>query len=600
MDRHVRNFCIVAHVDHGKSTLADRLLEITGTLTKYQMKDQVLDAMDLEREKGITIKSHPVTMDYTAKDGQRYRLNLIDTPGHVDFSYEVSRSLAACEGAILVVDAAQGIQAQTLSNYILARDGGLRIIPVLNKIDLPGAYPDKIAEELSILLEVEIDSILRISAKSGIGVEEVLERVVRDVPPPTGHASGPARALVFDSIFDQYRGVVVYVRVKDGTLKAGNKILFMATETVYYEVLEVGVFKPAWTPKPVLHAGDVGYVIANIKNVADARVGDTITSAEHPAAEPLPGYRPMKPMVFSGVYPVATEDYENLKEALGKLRLNDAALSYEPETSVALGFGFRCGFLGPLHLEIVQERLEREYGLDIIATVPNVRYEVMDTKGEVFFVESPVAMPDPHVIEEISEPFVKVTILVPNEYLGNIMQLTQDRRGIYKEMEYLDTERVRLVYEVPLTEIILDYYDKLKSLSRGYATMDYEYIGYRPSEVVRMDIRLNDEPVDALSVIVHKDKAYEWGRAVAAKLKELIPKQMFQIAIQAAIGSKIIARETIGAMRKNVTAKCYGGDITRKRKLLEKQKEGKKRMKQLGTVQVPQEAFLALLKVERG
>jgi GTP-binding protein LepA len=599
MDRHVRNFCIVAHVDHGKSTLADRLLEITGTLTKYQMKDQVLDAMDLEREKGITIKSHPVTMEYTAKDGQRYRLNLIDTPGHVDFSYEVSRSLAACEGAILVVDAAQGIQAQTLSNYLLARDGGLKIIPVLNKIDLPGAYPDRIAEELSVLLEVEIDSILRISAKSGLGVEEVLERVVKDVPPPAGHASGPARALVFDSIFDQYRGVVVYVRVKDGTLKAGNRVLFMATEKVS-EVLEVGIFKPAWTPKPVLHAGDVGYVIANIKNVADAKVGDTITSADHPAEQPLPGYRPMKPMVFSGVYPVATEDYENLKEALGKLALNDAALSYEPETSVALGFGYRCGFLGPLHLEIIQERLEREYNLDIIATVPNVRYEVMDVRGNVFFVESPVAMPDPHEIEEISEPFVKVTILVPNEYLGNIMQLTQDRRGIYKEMEYLDTERVRLVYEVPLTEIILDYYDKLKSMSRGYATMDYEYIGYRPSEVVRMDIRLNDEPVDALSVIVHKDKAYEWGRAVAAKLKELIPRQMFLIAIQAAIGSKIIARETIGAVRKNVTAKCYGGDITRKRKLLEKQKEGKRRMKQLGTVQVPQEAFLALLKVERG
>jgi GTP-binding protein LepA len=599
MDRHVRNFCIIAHVDHGKSTLADRLLEITGTLTKYQMKDQVLDAMDLEREKGITIKSHPVTMEYTSKDGQRYRLNLIDTPGHVDFSYEVSRSLAACEGAILVVDAAQGIQAQTLSNYLLARAGGLKLIPVLNKIDLPGAYPDKIAQELSVLLEVEEDSILRISAKSGLGVAEVLERVVEDVPPPKGHASGPTRALVFDSIFDQYRGVVVYVRVMDGTLKAGSKILFMATETLY-EVLEVGIFKPAWTPKPVLHAGDVGYVIANIKNVSDAKVGDTITSSEHPTTEPLPGYRPMKPMVFSGVYPVATEDYENLKVALGKLALNDAALSYEPETSVALGFGFRCGFLGPLHLEIIQERLEREYALDIIATVPNVRYEVMDVRGEVFFIESPVAMPDPHEIEVISEPFVKVTILVPNEYLGSIMQLTQDRRGVYREMEYLDTERVRLVYEVPLTEIILDYYDRLKSLSRGYATMDYEYIGYRPSEVVRMDIRLNDEPVDALSVIVHKDKAYEWGRAVAAKLKELIPRQMFQIAIQAAIGSKIIARETIGAVRKNVTAKCYGGDITRKRKLLEKQKEGKKRMKQLGTVQVPQEAFLALLKVERG
>jgi GTP-binding protein LepA len=598
MDRHVRNFCIIAHVDHGKSTLADRLLELTGTLEKREMKEQVLDAMDLEREKGITIKSHPVTMEYTARDGQRYRLNLIDTPGHVDFSYEVSRSLAACEGAILVVDAAQGIQAQTLSNFLLAKAGGLAIIPVMNKIDLPGAYPDQVAEELAHLLEVEPETVLRISAKTGMGVADVLERVVATVPPPRGHASGPGRSLIFDSIFDQYRGVVVYVRVVDGVLKAGTKITMMATNTSF-EVLEVGVFKPAWTSRPVLHAGDVGYVVANIKNVSEARVGDTITTTDHPATEPLPGYRPMKPMVFSGLYPIATEDYENLKEALGKLELNDAALTWEPETSVALGFGFRCGFLGPLHLEIVKERLEREYDLEIIATVPNVRYEILDTRGEVFYVESPVAMPEPHLIEEISEPFVRVTILLPNEYVGNIMQLTQDRRGIFKEMEYLDTARVRLVYEVPLTEIILDFYDRLKSLSRGYATMDYEYIGYKQSEVVRLDIRLNDEPVDALSVIVHKDKAYEWGRAVASKLKELIPKQMFVIAIQAAVGSKIIARETIGAMRKNVTAKCYGGDISRKRKLLEKQKEGKKRMKQLGTVQVPQEAFLALLKVER-
>ena len=599
MDRHVRNFCIIAHVDHGKSTLADRLLEITGTVDKRAMKEQVLDSMDLEREKGITIKSHPVTMEYQAADGQRYRLNLIDTPGHVDFSYEVSRSLAACEGAILVVDAAQGIQAQTLSNFLLARAGGLTIIPVLNKIDLPGAYPDKVAGELANLLDVDPESVLRISAKTGLGVAEVLERVVEQVPPPKGHASGAGRSLIFDSIFDQYRGVVVYVRVVDGVLKAGTKITMMATGTMV-EVLEVGVFKPAWSARPVLHAGDVGYVVANIKNVAEARVGDTITTTENPATEPLPGYRPMKPMVFSGLYPIATEDYENLKEALGKLSLNDAALTYEPETSVALGFGYRCGFLGPLHLEIITERLEREYNMEIIATVPNVRYEILDNRGEVYFVESPVAMPEPHLIEEISEPFVKVTILTPNEYVGNIMQLTQDRRGIFKEMEYLDTTRVRLVYDVPLTEIILDFYDRLKSLSRGYATMDYEYIGYKPSEVVRLDIRLNDEPVDALSVIVHKDKAYEWGRAVAAKLKELIPKQMFQIAIQAAIGSKIVARETIGAVRKNVTAKCYGGDITRKRKLLEKQKEGKKRMKQLGTVQVPQEAFLALLKADRG
>jgi len=598
MARNVRNFCIVAHVDHGKSTLADRLLEVTGTLRPHEMKAQVLDNMDLEREKGITIKSHPITMEYRHSDGRSYLLNLIDTPGHVDFSYEVSRSLAACEGAILVVDAAQGIEAQTLSNLILAQDAGLTIVPVLNKIDLPAAHPDKIAEELGLLLDRDPHSILRISAKTGQGVEEILDHVIRDIPPPP-QGGDKTRALIFDSVFDQYRGVVCYLRVTDGDIRPGQHVAFFSNPGVQYEVLEVGIFRLDMLKRDYLIAGDVGYLIAGIRTLGDASVGDTVVNAEDPALLPLPGYKPMKPMVFSGLYPVETEQYEELKVALEKLSLNDSSLFSEPETSEALGFGFRCGFLGPLHLEIVQERLEREYGLHLIATVPNVRYRVDLTTGETIVVENPAKMPDPSRIERIEEPFVRVTILVPNEYVGNIMKLAQDRRGIFHEMEYLDTERVKLVYRLPLNEIIIDFYDKLKSLSRGYATLDYEYTGYEESAIVKMDILLNEIAVDALSVLVHRDKAYEWGRSVAAKLKELIPRQMFQVAIQAAVGNRVIARETIGALRKNVTAKCYGGDITRKRKLLEKQREGKRRMKQVGNVSIPKDAFLAVLKVER-
>ena len=598
MSRNVRNFCIVAHVDHGKSTLADRLLEVTGTLRPHEMKAQVLDNMDLEREKGITIKSHPITMEYRHSDGRSYLLNLIDTPGHVDFSYEVSRSLAACEGAILVVDAAQGIEAQTLSNLILAQEAGLTIVPVLNKIDLPAAHPDKIAEELGLLLDLDPHSILRISAKTGQGVEEILDHVIRDIPPPP-RGGDKTRALIFDSVFDQYRGVVCYLRVTDGDIRPGQHVAFFSNPGVQYEVLEVGIFRLDMLKRDALIAGDVGYLIAGIRTLSDASVGDTVVNAEDPALEPLPGYKPMKPMVFSGLYPVETEQYEELKVALEKLSLNDSSLFSEPETSEALGFGFRCGFLGPLHLEIVQERLEREYGLQLIATVPNVRYRVELTTGETIVVENPAKMPDPSRIERVEEPFLRVTILVPNEYVGNIMKLAQDRRGIFNEMEYLDTERVKLVYRLPLNEIIIDFYDKLKSLSRGYATLDYEYTGYVESAIVKMDILLNEIAVDALSVLVHRDKAYEWGRSVAAKLKELIPRQMFQVAIQAAVGNRVIARETIGALRKNVTAKCYGGDITRKRKLLEKQREGKRRMKQVGNVSIPKDAFLAVLKVER-
>ena len=593
----VRNFCIVAHVDHGKSTLADRLLEVTGTLAPHEMKAQVLDNMDLEREKGITIKSHPITMEYR-KDGRTYLLNLIDTPGHVDFSYEVSRSLAACEGAILVVDAAQGIEAQTLSNLLLAQEAGLSIVPVLNKIDLPAAHPEKIAEELGLLLDRDPESILRISAKTGQGVEDILDHVIRDIPPPS-EGGEKTRALIFDSVFDQYRGVVCYLRVTDGFVRPGQHVTFYSNPGVVYEALEVGIFRLDMLKRDRLQAGDVGYLIAGVKTLSDARVGDTVVDAKDPAPEPLPGYKPMKPMVFSGLYPVDTEEYLELKVALEKLALNDSSLFWEPETSEALGFGFRCGFLGPLHLEIVQERLEREYGLHLIATVPNVRYRVTLLNGETITVENPAKMPEPSRLERVEEPFVRVTVLVPNEYVGNIMKLCQDRRGIFHEMEYLDTERVKLVYRMPLNEIIIDFYDKLKSLSRGYATLDYEHVGYEESAIVKLDILLNEIPVDALSVLVHRDTAYEWGRGVAAKLKELIPRQMFQIAIQAAVGNRVIARETIGALRKNVTAKCYGGDITRKRKLLEKQREGKRRMKQVGNVSIPKDAFLAVLKVER-
>jgi GTP-binding protein LepA len=537
-------------------------------------------------------------MQYRSPSGIDYRLNLIDTPGHVDFSYEVSRSLAACEGAILVVDASQGIQAQTLSNLLLARSAGLAIVPVLNKIDLPGAYPEKCAEELGHLLDMDPADILHISAKTGQGVAEVLERVIAKVPAPA-EGKPETRALIFDSVFDQYRGVVAYVRVMDGTLVPGRRVRFFSAPEEVFEILEVGIFRLDMVRADALPAGDVGYLIAGVKRLGDARVGDTVIDADFPATEALPGYLPMKPMVFSGLYPVETDDYETLKTALEKLSLNDAALSWEPETSEALGFGFRCGFLGPLHLEIVRERLEREYELHLINTVPNVRYQVLTTGGDVLVVENPARMPEAGQIEVVEEPFVRVTILVPAEYLGNIMKLAQERRGLFKEMTYLDTERVKLCYELPLNEIVLDFYDRLKSSSRGYATLDYEYVGYRASEIVRMDIMLNGDTVDALSVLVHRDKAYEWGRAVAAKLKELIPRQMFAVAIQAAVGNRVIARETIGAMSKNVTAKCYGGDITRKRKLLEKQKEGKKRMKQVGNVSIPKDAFLAVLKVEK-
>lgn len=594
----IRNFCIVAHIDHGKSTLADRLLEITHTLTPQQMKAQVLDDMDLEREKGITIKSHAIAMEYKARDGITYELNLIDTPGHVDFTYEVSRSLAACEGAILVVDASQGIEAQTLSNYFLAKDQNLAIVGAINKVDLPAARPDDIALEIEHVTGIPAEHVCRISAKTGMGVEELLERVIADVPPPTGAPDAPLRALLFDSKFDQYRGVVCVVRVVDGRVRIGDRIRFLFTGGEY-EVTEVGTLRLKLEAQPELHAGQVGYIVAGIKSVADARVGDTIAAAGETEVVPLHGFRETKSMVFSGLYPIEAEQYESLKEALSKLRLNDAALVYEPETSVALGFGFRCGFLGLLHLEIVQERLRREFQIDLIATTPSVEYHALLTNGELLKVDNPSQMPPPQNIEAVEEPMVLAHVVTPTDYLGNIMKLCQERRGAFVDMVHLEEKRVRVAYRLPLGEIVLDFYDKLKSVSRGYASLDYEFNGYQEADVVKLDIMLNGEPVDALSAIVHRDKAFSYGSALCSKLKELIPRQMFQVAIQAAIGGKIVARETLGAMRKNVIAKCYGGDITRKRKLLEKQKEGKRRMKQIGTVEVPQEAFLAVLKVER-
>ena len=594
----VRNFCIIAHIDHGKSTLADRLLDRTGAVPKGKMKEQVLDNMDLEREKGITIKSHAITMSYAARDGQTYTLNLIATPGHVDFTYEVSRSLAACEGAILVVDASQGVEAQTISNLFLAMEQKLTIVPVLNKVDLPAAMPDETALEVAQLLHVEPEDCIRISAKEGKNIEAVLEAVVARIPGPLDESEHPLQALIFDSVFDQFRGVIVYVRVVKGRIGRGDAIRFFSTAT-RYEVLELGTLRLGLDPKEFLTAGDVGYVIANIKVVADAKVGDTITSETNPAPEPLPGYRPVKPMVFSGLYPIDQDSYVELKESLAKLQLNDASLAFEPETSMALGFGFRCGFLGLLHMEIVQERLSREYSVDLIATVPSVEYHVLQTNGDRIVVENPALMPPAGQIESIEEPYVRAQVVVPVEYVGNIMQLAQDRRGIFIGIEYPSPERAHITYELPLAEIVLDFYDRLKSISRGYASLDYELGGYKSAALVKMDLLLNGDPVDALSVIVHRDKGYEWGRVVTAKLKELIPRQMFPIAIQAAIGSHVIARETISALRKDVIAKCYGGDISRKRKLLEKQKEGKQRMKQIGTVRIPQEAFLAVLKVER-
>jgi GTP-binding protein LepA len=594
---HIRNFCIVAHIDHGKSTLADRLIEATGTLAKREMKEQVLDTLDLERERGITIKLNAVRMNYAAADGRKYELNLIDTPGHVDFTYEVSRSLAACEGALLVVDASQGVQAQTLSNLFLALDAGLEIIPVLNKIDLPGAEPERRREELVELLGVEAESVLEVSAKEGIGVPALLESIIARVPPPEGDPAAPLRALIFDSRYDKYRGAIPTVRVVDGTLKPRMRITFGASESVY-EVAEVGYsqLRPVLTKE--LRAGEVGYVVANVKHVKETRVGDTIFDADHRAAEALPGYQDVHSMVFAGLYPTETQQYELLRDALEKLQLNDASLHYEPETSTALGFGFRCGFLGLLHMEIVQERLEREFDLNLVTTVPSVEYRVHLNNGTMMLLENPALMPHGSLVDHIEEPYVKARIVAPAEYIGPIMTLSGERRGVYRTMSYVDGQRVEFDFEFPLAEIILDFYDRLKTISRGYASLDYEMLDYRRSQLVKLDMLINGDPVDAFSVIIHTDKAYEWGRKIADKLKELIPRQLFEVIIQAAIGQKVIARTTVKALRKNVLAKCYGGDITRKRKLLEKQKEGKRRMKQVGAVEIPQEAFLAVLQVD--
>jgi GTP-binding protein LepA len=595
---HIRNFCIVAHIDHGKSTLADRLIELTGTLDKRLMREQVLDTMDLERERGITIKLNAVRMSYHARDGQLYELNLIDTPGHVDFTYEVSRSLAACEGAILVVDASQGIQAQTISNLFLALDAGLEIIPVLNKIDLPGAEPDRRAQELHELIGAKPEDILRISAKEGTNVPELLEAVVRRVPAPRGNRDTPLRALIFDSYYDRYRGAIPSIRVVDGVLTSGMKIAFGAHKDDMYDVDEVGYLQLGHKPAERLEAGEVGYFVANIRGVRETQPGDTVLDAEHRDIALLRGYRVVKSMVFAGLYPTNAQQFEELRDALAKLQLNDASLHYEPESSVALGFGFRCGFLGLLHMEIVRERLEREFNLDLISTVPNVEYHVHRTDSTLEVIENPSLIPHGSTVDHIEEPYVKARILAPAEYIGAVMRLGQDRRGVYQGMHYVDPTRVEFSWEFPLGEIILDFYDKLKTISRGYASLDYEFLEYRRSDLVKLDMLLNGEAVDAFSVIIHRDKAYEWGRKIAEKLKELIPRQLFEVVIQAAIGTKVIARESIRPLRKNVTAKCYGGDVTRKRKLLEKQKEGKKRMKQVGTVEIPQEAFLAVLQVD--
>jgi GTP-binding protein LepA len=595
--KNIRNFCIVAHIDHGKSTLADRLIEATRTIEKRAMKEQVLDTLDLERERGITIKLNAVRMTYIANDGQTYEFNLIDTPGHVDFTYEVSRSLAACEGAILVVDASQGIQAQTLSNLFLALDAGLEIIPVLNKIDLPGAEPDRRRHELHELIGADPNEILAVSAKEGLGIEPLLEAIVKKVPPPTGDPAAPLRALIFDSYYDKYRGAIPSVRVVDGEITPGMIISFGANES-RYEVAEVGYLQLRQVKAESLGAGEVGYVVANVRSVQETRAGDTIFDAQRRAGQALPGYKDVHSMVFAGIYPTDTQQYEQLRDALAKLQLNDASLKYEPETSTALGFGFRCGFLGLLHMEIVQERLEREFNLDLVTTVPNVEYDVTLTDGTKILVENPAKLPAPGVIDHIEEPYVKARIVAPAEYIGPIMTLGTDRRGVYNGMKYIDPTRVEFDWEFPLAEIIIDFYDRLKTISRGYASLDYELANYRPSELVRLDMLINGDPVDAFSVIIHTEKAYDWGRKIADKLKELIPRQLFEVAIQAVIGNKVIARTTVKPLRKDVLAKCYGGDITRKRKLLEKQKEGKKRMKQVGSVEIPQEAFLAVLQVD--
>ena len=593
----IRNFCIIAHIDHGKSTIADRLIEYTGTLQKREMEAQVLDSMDLERERGITIKAQSVRILYKAQDGEEYTLNLIDTPGHVDFSYEVSRSLAACEGALLVVDAAQGVEAQTLANVYLALEHDLEIIPVINKIDLPSADPDRVKHEIEDIIGLDASEAVLCSAKSGIGIPDILEAIVNKVPVPPDKSDEPTRALIFDSRFDAYKGAIAYVRVKEGTIKTKDTIRMMH-DNKDFDVTELGIFTPNLVPVQELPCGSVGCIAASIKNVADCHVGDTVTLADNPAPEPLPGYRKAVSMVYCGLYPTESKDYENLRDALEKLQLNDAALEYEAETSLALGFGFRCGFLGLLHMDVIQERLEREYNLTLITTAPSVNYKVYKTNGEMLEVDNPAKLPPPTEIDYIEEPYVKATTIVPKDFVGTIMELSQDKRGEYQSMEYLDETRVSVVYHLPLSEIIYDYFDKLKSATKGYASLDYELIGYKQSPMVKMDILLNGDPVDALSIIVHKDRAATRGRALAEKLKELIPRQMFEIPIQAAVGTKIVARETVKAWRKDVLAKCYGGDISRKRKLLEKQKAGKKRMKSVGSVEIPQEAFMAILKVE--
>ena len=593
----IRNFCIIAHIDHGKSTIADRLIEYTGTLQKREMEAQVLDSMDLERERGITIKAQSVRILYKAQDGEEYTLNLIDTPGHVDFSYEVSRSLAACEGALLVVDAAQGVEAQTLANVYLALEHDLEIIPVINKIDLPSADPDRVKHEIEDIIGLDASEAVLCSAKSGIGIPDILEAIVNKVPAPPDKSDEPTRALIFDSRFDAYKGAIAYVRVKEGTIKAKDTIRMMH-DNKDFDVTELGIFTPNLVPVQELPCGSVGCIAASIKNVKDCHVGDTVTLANNPAPEPLPGYRKAVSMVYCGLYPTESKDYENLRDALEKLQLNDAALEYEAETSLALGFGFRCGFLGLLHMDVIQERLEREYNLSLITTAPSVNYKVYKTNGEMLEVDNPAKLPPPTEIDYIEEPYVKATTIVPKDFVGTIMELSQDKRGEYQSMEYLDETRVSVVYHLPLSEIIYDYFDKLKSATKGYASLDYELIGYKQSPMVKMDILLNGDPVDALSIIVHKDRAATRGRALAEKLKELIPRQMFEIPIQAAVGTKIVARETVKAWRKDVLAKCYGGDISRKRKLLEKQKAGKKRMKAVGSVEIPQEAFMAILKVE--
>ena len=595
--KHIRNFSIIAHIDHGKSTIADRLIEYTGTLTEREMEAQVLDSMDLERERGITIKAQTVRLDYRGEDGEMYELNLIDTPGHVDFNYEVSRSLAACEGALLVVDAAQGVEAQTLANVYLALEHDLEIVPVINKIDLPSAEPDRVKAEIEDTIGLDTSAAVLTSAKTGIGIKEVLDAVVAYIPPPEGSADAPLRALIFDSYFDPYKGVIANVRVKEGTIKKGMKLKLMATGKTF-DVTDVGCFRPQPVDTGALGTGEVGFIAGALKDVRDVRVGDTVTTAEHPAKEALPGYRGVTPMVFCGLYPEDSKDYDNLREALEKLQLNDAALVFEPETSIALGFGFRCGFLGLLHMDVIQERLEREYNLGLIMTAPSVVYHVYRTDGNMVEVSNPADLPPQTEIDRIEEPCVKATVIVPKDYVGAVMEISQEKRGVFQTMDYLDATRVMVVYHIPLNEILYDYFDRLKSATRGYASLDYELIDYQTSNLVKLDILLNGDPVDALSTIVHRDRAVTRGRQLAVKLKGIIPQQMFEIPIQAAIGSKIIARENVRARRKDVLAKCYGGDITRKRKLLEKQKEGKKRMKAVGSVELPQEAFMAVLKLD--